>query len=103
MRSIILVLVLTAALTGCGAIDTMTEGFKHSEEVAVDLEQSVGSKPFVGFNWSNGLLVDVSISFDGIPSGKSIEQIAQMSKQSVSARFKQSPKHVVISFVMPGE
>ena|SRR4249919_514807 len=103
MRSVIFGFVLAVWLSGCGAVDTVTEGFKHSQEVAVDLEKSVGSKPLVGFNWSNGSLVNVSINFDGIPSGASVEQIAHLSQQSVAARFKQPPKQVVISFVVPGE
>ena len=103
MRFIFLSLALALGLSGCGAVDTMTEGFKHSQEVAADLEKSVGSKPLVGFNWSNGSLVNVSVNFDGIPSGVPVEQIAQLSKQSVAARFKQPPKQVVISFVVPGE
>lgn len=102
MRSILLPLVLAASLAGCGAVDTITEGFKHSQEVAGDLERSVGSKPFVGFNWSNGSLTNVSVNFEGIPAGISAEQIAQLSRQSIATRFKQSPKQVVISFVVPG-
>ena len=102
MRSIVLGLLLAATLAGCGAVDTMTEGFKHSQEVAADLERSVGTKPFVGFNWSNGALASVTVNFEGIPPGESIQQIAQLSRRSVAERFKQTPKRVVISFSLPG-
>lgn len=102
MRSIVLGLTLSAALVGCGAVDTLTEGLEQSQEVAADLERAVGIKPFVGFNWSNGSLVNVNVNFEGIPSGKSAEQIAQLSRQSIATRFKQPPKHVVISFTVPG-
>ena len=102
MRSILLGLALAVTLAGCGAVDSMTEGFKHSNEVAADLEKSIGSKPFVGFNWSNGSLVNVAITFNGIPAGMSAEQIAQLSRQSVAAHFKQAPKQIVISFAVPG-
>lgn len=102
MRSIFLGLVLAATLAGCGAVDSMTEGLRHSQEVASDLERSVGTKPFVGFNWSNGSLVNVTVNFEGIPPGESIEQIAQLSRASVATRFKQAPKRVVISFSLPG-
>lgn len=103
MRSILLFLAMAASLAGCGAVDTVTEGFKHSQEVASDLEKSVGAKPFVGFNWSNGSLSNVSVNFEGIPAGTSVEQIAQLSRQSIAARFKQPPKQVVISFTVPGD
>ena len=103
MRSFVLGVALAAVLAGCSAVDTMAEGLKHSQEVASDLERSVGSKPFVGFNWSNGSLVNVSINFDGIPAGISIEEVAKQSRQSIAARFKQVPKQVVISFSVPGD
>lgn len=102
MRSLVLSLVFAAMLVGCDAMDTMVDGLKHSERVASDLEKSVGSKPFVGFNWSNGFLTDVHVNFDGIPSGMSTEQITQLSKQSITTHFQQTPKHVVISFTLPG-
>ena len=102
MRLVLLSFALAVTLAGCSAVDTMTEGFKHSQEVAADLEKSVGSKPLVGFNWSNGSLINVSINFDGIPAGASVERIAQLSRESVSARFKQAPKQVVITFSVPG-
>ncbi|KRA74505.1 hypothetical protein ASD78_13660 [Lysobacter sp. Root667] len=102
MRSVLLSVALAASLAGCSTVDTMTEGFKHSQEVAGDLEKSVGSRPVVGFNWSNGSLTNVSVNFEGIPPGVSPEQIAIFSKQAIAARFKQSPKQVVISFTVPG-
>lgn len=102
MRSILLSLIFAASLTGCGAVDTMTEGFKHAQEVAGDLEKSVGSKPLVGFNWSNGSLTNISVNFEGIPSDMPTDQIAQLSRQSIAARFKQRPRQIVISFTVPG-
>lgn len=102
MRFILLSLGLAVSLTGCGAVDTVTEGFKHSQEVAGDLEKSIGSKPFVGFNWSNGSLTNVSVNFEGIPSGMTTDQIVRLSKESIVARFKQSPEQVVISFTVSG-
>ncbi len=102
MRSMVLGLMLSATLAGCNAVDTVTEGFRHAQEVAGDLEKSVGDRPLVGFNWSNGSLANVSVNFDGIPPGKSVEQIAQLSQRSIAARFKQSPKQVVISFTVSG-
>jgi Tfp pilus assembly protein PilP len=44
-------LILLLTLAGCDAVDSMTEGFNHTQEVANEIEQLVGIKPFVGFNW----------------------------------------------------
>ena len=102
MRSKFLFLCMIVGLSGCGVVNTLTDGFKHSQEVAADLEKSVGSKPFVGFNWNNGSLTNVSINFEGIPTGKSTQEIVELSQKSISEHFKQSPKQVVVSFSVPG-
>jgi hypothetical protein len=75
----------------------MTDGLNHSQAVATDREKSVDIKPFVNFNWHNGALTSVSVKFSGIQSGKTTGAIAGLSTQSIAARFKQSPKRVVIS------
>jgi len=96
-------LFIALALAGCGAVDSMKSGFAHSQEVAADLEKSVGTKPSVGFRWANGSLVVVTINFQGVPADKPLDKIVQLSRESVSAHFQQKPKHVVVSFTVPGE
>ncbi|MBO9883214.1 hypothetical protein [Xanthomonas sp. D-109] len=90
------------ALTACGAVDTMKNAYAHSQEVAADLEKSVGSKPAVGFNWANGSLVQVTVNFQGVPH-KPLAQIVQLSKDSVATRFEQAPGNVVVTFTVPGK
>ncbi|MCI2244674.1 hypothetical protein L3067_08660 [Xanthomonas sp. PPL568] len=90
------------ALTACGAVDTVKNACAHSQEVAADLEKSVGSKPAVGFNWANGALVQVTVNFQGVPR-KPLAQIVQLSKASVATRFKQAPGNVVVMFTVPGK
>ncbi|WP_369933991.1 hypothetical protein [Xanthomonas tesorieronis] len=102
MRSTLLLAPLLLALTSCGAVDTMRNAYAHSQEVAADLEKSVGSKPMVGFNWANGSLVQVTVNFQGVPP-KPLEQIVQLSKSSVATRFQQAPKNVVVTFTVPGQ
>ncbi|PPU82343.1 hypothetical protein XsacCFBP4641_11630 [Xanthomonas sacchari] len=93
-------------LTACGAVDTVKNAYAyayaHSQEVAADLEKSVGSKPAVGFNWANGSLVQVTVNFQGVPH-KPLAQIVQLSKDSVATRFEQAPGNVVVTFTVPGK
>jgi hypothetical protein len=89
-------------VVGCGAVDTMKDGFKHSQEVASDLEKSVGEQPFVGFNWMNGSLKNVSVTFQGVPADKTNQEIVSLARASIIARFKQQPEQIVISFTVPG-
>ncbi|WOS40003.1 hypothetical protein [Xanthomonas rydalmerensis] len=102
MRSILFLAPLFLALTACDAVDTVKDAYAHSRKVAADLEASVGSKPQVGFNWKNGALDQVTVNFQGVPH-KPLEQIVQLSKASVVARFEQAPKNVVVTFTVPGK
>ena len=99
--SALTLIVLMAA--GCGVLSTMSEGSEHSQEVADDLGKAIGSKPFVGFNWSNGSLTNVTVTFDGIPAGRTTEEIATLSRGSIAARFKREPQNIIVSFRLPGK
>jgi hypothetical protein len=102
VKKLVLIVALGVLLSGCDALNTMSEGLKNSEGVASDLEKSVGSKPFVGFNWNNGSLTNVSVTFEGVPSGKTVQQIATLSRAAIASHFKQPPQKIVISFALPG-
>lgn len=101
MRFRVLLLPLVMALASCGAVDSMRSGFAHSQEVAVDLERSLGAKPQVGFNWMNGSLVQVTVTFEGMPH-EPLAQVIQASKAAVAARFQQKPRNLVVAFAVPG-
>jgi hypothetical protein len=95
-----LVAVLGAILSACGPIDTMKEGFAHSQAVSDKLQKSFGLKSFVGFNVNNGELTNVNVTFDGLPEQRSLADVAETSKQAVLAEFKQTPRHIVIAFAI---
>ncbi|WP_426700972.1 hypothetical protein ACPPVV_16595 [Rhodanobacter sp. Col0626] len=103
MKKLLLPLVFGFVLTGCHFMDTMTDGLRHTAEVADDLKASVGSKPFVGFNWNNGTLTQVTVQFQGVPAGKTTDEIAALSRHSIQAHFKEQPRHIIISFSLPGQ
>jgi hypothetical protein len=101
MRKIFIVL-LVILLAGCDIANSMKDGLKCSELAAKDLEKNIGIKPFVGFNWNNGTLTTVSVTFPSIPSSKQLEEISQLVEKSVKYNFKQEPEQIVISFtIMP--
>lgn len=85
-------------LAACDMFDAMKEGFVHGQEVAADLEKSLGEKSFVGFNWHNGTLTDFTINFEHYPAGRSFEQISAAARAAVTARFKQKPERLVVAF-----
>ena len=94
------VILIALALAACGPVDTLKEGFAHSQAVSDSLEKTLGVKSFVGFNWSNGSLDSVSVTFQGIPANVPLGDIVEKSKQAVASEFKQLPSEVVISFAL---
>ena len=97
-RSAVSLLVVSVMLGGCDAVDTMKEGFGHSQAVSTRLESSLGLKSYVGFNWNNGVLNSVTITFDGVPQAPSLPEVVSKSREAVLAEFKQTPKTIVVAF-----
>ena len=97
-RCIVLLLLLALSLCACDAVSTVKDGYKQSQAVASDLEKSVGTKPFVGFNWNNGYLTSVSINFEDIPKEKPVGEIAEIARASIKQQFKQKPRRIVLGF-----
>ncbi len=91
-------LVLALALAACDAVNTVTEGFTHAKAVERDLEQSTGVKPQVGFNWKNGSLVLVTISYPRIIDSKSLRDLGEAARAAVTREFKQTPENIVLAF-----
>ncbi len=100
MYRIALVVILTITFAGCDAVGTMTEGFKYAKAVEGDLEQETGVKPQVGFNWTNGPLVSVTVAFPGLYERKPLPELAAMVRAAVSKEFKQEPENIVLAFTM---
>jgi hypothetical protein len=98
MVRIAAVLLIAAGLAACDAVNTVTEGFKQAQAVGDDLGEATGVKPQVGFNWSNGRLVSVTVAFPRVYDGKSLRELAEMTRASVTKQFKQTPENIVLSF-----
>jgi hypothetical protein len=100
LRKLIIFILLPLLLSACGVLDLLTNDIEHSQAVTVDLEKIIGKKPFVGFNWSNGSLTNISVTFDSIPTTKSSLEIYELAKQSIKTQFKQQPTKITISFAI---
>lgn len=73
---------------------------RHGSRRTVGLEKSLGVQPLVGFNWNNGFLTSVHVTFEGIPKDKSLPEIGEVATRAVLKEFKQEPKQIVISFTI---
>jgi hypothetical protein len=100
MQKAIAIVILAAALAGCDAVNTMTEGFKHAKAVEADIAEATGVKPGVGFSWNNGQLTSVTVSFPKLYEDKPLRELAALSRAAVAKEFKQTPKAILLSFAI---
>src|SRR5262249_19554386 len=79
-------------------VSTFTDGLKQAKAVESDLEQSVGIRPSVGFNWNNGQLRQVTVVFPGMPETMALPQGAGAVRAAVGKEFKQTPDNIMMGF-----
>ena len=100
IRGAIAILVLASTLAGCGAAELISNGLSYSKAVATDLEQATGVKPEVGFNWHNGSLQSVTVTFPKVDVGKPLGKLAGTVREVVTKEFKQTPGTIVLAFAL---
>jgi hypothetical protein len=98
MSRVAVILLLALGLTACSVIDTLIDGYKHVTAVENDLQASTGVKPKVGFQWTNGRLVTVTVTFPRLYTAKPLVELAAMVRASVTRQFKQTPNDIVLGF-----
>jgi len=76
----------------------MVDGFKYAKAVEKDLEEVAGMSPGVGFNWKNGRLVSVTVTFPRLYDTKPIGELAEQTRAAVTKEFKQTPDNIVLAF-----
>ena len=94
----IIILGLTLGLAACGVVSTLVDGMKYAQAVETDLEAATGIRPGVGFNWNNGRLASVTVTFPRLYDAKPIAELADQTRAAVTKEFKQTPDHIVLAF-----
>jgi hypothetical protein len=100
MSRIAALLLIAFSLAGCDAISTLTDGFKYKSAVEEDLAKATGIKPQVGFQWTNGRLVQVTVVFPKVYDGQPLPQLAETVRRAVTTEFKQTPENIELAFVI---
>jgi hypothetical protein len=98
MARVAALLILAFGLASCDAVNTLTDGFKHSRAVESDLEAAVGVRPRVGFDWSNGRLTMVTVTFPRIEPKRPLPELADTVREAVAKHFRQTPGDIVLGF-----
>ena len=100
IRKTIAIVVLASSLSGCGVVDLISKGMSYANAVAADLDRDIGVKPEVGFNWHNGNLQSVTVTFPKVYVGKPLDELAGTVREVVVKEFKQSPDTIVLAFAL---
>jgi hypothetical protein len=100
IRKVIIIVALAAGLAGCGVAEVISNGLAYSSAVETDLMQATGVKPQVGFNWNNGSLRSVTVTFPQLYAGKPLGELADTVRTVVAREFKETPDTIVLAFAM---
>jgi hypothetical protein len=100
MRKALVIAILSLGLAACGVVSSLVDGFKYAKAVEADLEQLTGVKPGVGFNFNNGRLTSVTVSFPRLYEGKPLRELAEATRAAVKTEFKQTPENIVLAFAL---
>ena len=98
MFRILAVAFLAIGLAACDSVSSVTDGFQQARSVENTLAESIGIRPQVGFNWSNGRLTSVTVTFPRIHETKSLRELAEAVRTAVGKEFKQTPDNIVLAF-----
>jgi hypothetical protein len=98
IRRAIASVVLAVGLAGCGAVDLISSGLKYAKAVEADLKEATGLKPEVGFNWRDGNLRSVTVTFPRIYAGEPLGELADTVRAVVVKEFKRTPGTIVLAF-----
>ena len=100
IRKTIAIVVLASSLAGCGVVELVSKGMSYANAVAADLDRDIGVKPEVGFNWHNGNLQSVTVTFPKVYVGKPLDELAGTVREVVAKEFKQTPDTIVLAFAL---
>lgn len=91
---------LAVALAGCDMVNSAKDAFKNASATAEDLETSTGVKPTVSFNWTNGRLVQVTVTYPQLLEGKAMPELVEAARTAIRKEFKAEPENIILGFVI---
>jgi len=92
------ILALAVSLAACDMFSTMISGAQYAKAVEAELEVSTGLRPHVGFNWHNGRLVTVTVTFPKLYEAKPLRETAELVRRAVTGQFKQTTEDIHLAF-----
>ena len=85
-------------IASCGVVGTLTEMNEQTSRTADVLEESLGSRPQIGWNTTNGVLTDVNVYFENLDDySVSVAELIEQVKTTVAENIKKRPGVLVVS------
>jgi hypothetical protein len=100
MHKIAVIFIVAAGLAACGVISTLVDGVKQARAVESDLQKTTGLKPQVSFNWSNGRLVTVTVTFPQLYESQPLGELVGTVRTAIAKQFKQTPENILLAFAL---
>jgi hypothetical protein len=100
MHKIAVIFIVAGGLGACGVISTLVDGAKQARAVESDLQETTGLKPQVSFNWSNGRLVTVTVTFPQLYESQPLGELAGTVRTAIAKQFKQTPENILLAFAL---
>lgn len=85
-------------IASCGVVGTLTEMNEQTSKTADVLEESLGTRPQIGWNMTNGVLTDVNVYFENLDDHSvSVAELIEQVKTTVAENIKERPGVLVVS------
>lgn len=85
-------------IASCGVVGTLTEMNEQTSKTADVLEESLGTRPQIGWNMTNGVLTDVNVYFENLDDHSvSVAELIEQVKTTVAENIKKRPGVLVVS------
>lgn len=85
-------------IASCGVVGTLTEMNEQTSKTADVLEESLGTRPQIGWNMTNGVLTDVNVYFENLDDySVSVAELIEQVKTTVAENIKERPGVLVVS------
>lgn len=104
MRILTLGLVLAIALAGCDTVEDMRGMIDTQEQLRGMIKEEIGIESLVGFNMSNGVLIDVTITLNANDvADKSVSELIRIARSAVKGSFESKPRAIYIQMATTAE
>lgn len=92
-----ILLILAICLSG---FKTPADEPSPSNQVKADIYQAIGIEPLISSYQENSILTNITLTFDSIPTDKTNQEVVKISKEAISANFKQEAQNLTINYAL---